>query len=762
MTDVQRKWADRYLADHAILKQVNALSNRNYAVWWRPIVRQRLQDRAKSEGQKVSRQFQYAARMDQETAKWMAELINTEQMDIITFEAMAGNPDDTGKRPTLQAIRERRQAFENHLREKLAMDLEQGDINPSQASSHAAPTESAEMLRDSRLGQPIEYVQAEAPVTFNSGGRGSGQSSRMGRPVDLSDDSQTDTRSPTPNDTTRTADTTITTSEPIIVGGQGVKVDTSPRSSESLHKLEISKENPTPDASSLFVASSDTLRESGISLSDQIPTVHNDPRDQGQEPQSSTNIPQGSVRTVPDPSSPQTPARSGPNAPFAPAPVQPSMDHVNLWQNIRWAYRTHTPADIELQNKGIWLYERPVARTPGKNSNDLSSLQLQKGCHVVISSDFEDRSEPYLEYNDTALTIYTHLPPWTNGHRSIENFAGIVPDFRSEVPLAEYQILEALGSHVWRHDRDLLPCRGPDCKTMLSDIATGTIICQGCGPKSIVRFCSIRCHLASLPKHVLECWNPRLLINKVIDENTAPPRFSLLAPSLRDRHGYRTYQNYRQRVAAQYAGGLYSMFNPATEEATVITWDRCFSQNRRPEKPYHGYATDMESRIERCLNIALFDHSNTPILEHLYRLLQRCLQVKKAWGPGLAALLTRQFRDEFDYDVNTSLRVRGGASFCECEWEGGALRTHEATCSERYRGHGEVIQGQRSIRDMVEGMENRYWILRAWQQRHQTENAWNRRVMGVGFPGVVVEEGWMPKLGRRWVGFNGEEDDVVS
>ncbi|KAL8748995.1 MAG: hypothetical protein Q9199_007955 [Rusavskia elegans] len=583
LTDVRRRWTDRSLTDDAILQRVNALSHRSDAVWWGSIVQHRLQARAKSEGEKVSRQFQNANRMDQETAKRMAELINTEQMDLVTFEATAGEPNDSGKRPTLQAIQERRQAMQNEARENLKTELAQDESDHFHAMLDAAPMETVDIPRGSCEEQPMETIKPEESVS-----------------------------------------------------------------------PDIADQEPAPDASSLPVDGG-----SVISSSEQNSSIHNGPYGRG--PQPSATTPQASHMTTQDSSSPITPIQASFNASFAPAPVRPAMNHRGLWQNLKWAYLTHTRADIELQSKGIWLFEKPLTCTREVRSNDLSGLQLQPSCPMVISSDFEDRSEPYLEYNDIALTMYTHLPPWTNDHRSIENFAGLVPDFQSEVPLAEYQTLEALGSHVWRHDRDLLPCRGPDCKKMLSDMAKTTLICLGCGPKSIVRFCSVRCHLASLRKHVQECWNPQLLINKLIDENSSPPRFSHLAPSLRDRHGYRTYQNYRQRVAAQYSGGRYSLFNPLTEEATILTWDKRFSRNRHPELPYPGYTTEMESRIERCLNIALFDHTNTPIIEHLYRLLQLCLQGKNAWNPALAAVLTRQFLLEFDYDVHTSLRIQASA-----------------------------------------------------------------------------------------------------
>ncbi|KAL8663807.1 MAG: hypothetical protein Q9168_008031, partial [Polycauliona sp. 1 TL-2023] len=640
----------RQISNHAILTQVNALSNRSDAIWWESIIQHRLQAKAKSEGEKVNRRFQNANHIDHETAKRMAELINGEEMDLITFELTARGPDEKGKRPTLKAIRKHRQECQALAREDLRIKLAHGDNVPSSLAVPTELVEPPEIPHGGRQGQSI-HMQSETTSTLDTPELLLGNSPEMERPVKLTDDAHTDTTTPTPINTPRTADPTHITPSLSNVAGQVIEAGSLPHPSETLPRLVIPEKQPFPLAPPVPDRNSQPIEDSAPGHSDQASSVQDRPHSGVSQPQPSTPVSQTGEITTPGSSSATTPTQASFDRSFAPTSVQPTMNHTGLWQNIKWAYRTHTRADLDLQSKGIWLFEKPLGCLPKLNSNDISSLQLQADCPVAIFPDFDDRSEPYLEYNNNALMMYTHLPPWTNDTRSIENFAGIVPDFLSEVPLAEYQGVEALGSYVWRHDRDMLPCRGPNCDKMLSDMALATLICLGCGPKSMVRFCSIDCHLASLPKHVSECWNPRLLINKLIDENSAPPRFSHLAPSLRDRHGHRTYQNYRQRVAAQYAGGRYSMFNPATEEATILIWDRKFARHRHPELPYPGYATEMETRVERCLNIALFDRTNTPVVEHLYRLLQLCLQVKGAWNPSLAAVLTRQFALEFEFDA---------------------------------------------------------------------------------------------------------------
>lgn len=217
------------------MQRVNALSHRSDAVWWGSIVQHRLQARAKSEGEKVSRQFQNANRMDQETAKRMAELINTEQMDLVTFEATAGEPNDSGKRPTLQAIQERRQAMQNEARENFKTELAQDESDHSHAMLDAAPMETVDIPRGSCEEQPMETIKPEESVSPDIADQGLVQSCGMGPLVDLSDDLHIDTRSPTPVNNTRTAAATNTTSSPIKGAGQETFTGGSPRSSKSLN-----------------------------------------------------------------------------------------------------------------------------------------------------------------------------------------------------------------------------------------------------------------------------------------------------------------------------------------------------------------------------------------------------------------------------------------------------------------------------------------------------------------------------------------------
>ncbi|KAL8928859.1 MAG: hypothetical protein Q9208_001637 [Pyrenodesmia sp. 3 TL-2023] len=428
------------------------------------------------------------------------------------------------------------------------------------------------------------------------------------------------------------------------------------------------------------------------------------------------------------------------------------------WNNIKWAYRTHTPADAELQALGIWLFERP----PTCQTHHVSDPAIQHHSRIVIAPPSQGRNIPSLTSNGQTLVLHPHSTPWRNDPRSPQHTDAITPDFIPETRLAEYQAVEALGYQVWRHDRNYLQCANLACQKILSDIRNDTLLCLGCGPHTSIRYCSRACQVLDCYRHGQDCGMAHHLIPTVVDDGTAPPRFSHLFPALRNRHGIRTYETHRQRTYAQMTDGRYTLFNPSTEEPTTIVWDWLF--NGREEYPYQGYGAEMEARIERCLNIALFDQCQTMVVEYLFRLLQQALRIKGA-PQAIARVLVNQFAKEFGFIAQASWRITSGEPICECEWAGDGVLAHQhtMTCNSRYRVQGELFRGsRRCLKDLVEAMEAKYWILRAWRTQHSAEQDWQRRVMGHGFPGCVVAAGWTPSFGKGWVGHWADKDDVCG
>ncbi|KAI4113188.1 MAG: hypothetical protein LQ338_008222, partial [Usnochroma carphineum] len=432
------------------------------------------------------------------------------------------------------------------------------------------------------------------------------------------------------------------------------------------------------------------------------------------------------------------------------------------WNNLKWAYRTHTIADIELQQQGIWLFERPTTFHEHRRLYPMADMALPSHSQVIVAPSSQAQHTSGFLADGQTLVLLPHASSWHPDMRSTGYNDAVVPDSVFTTRLTEYQATEALGYEVWRHDRKHLPCANPVCQMVLSDHGKFTRICLSCGPKSTIRYCSEMCQAADLYRHSQDCGLHRYLIRTTIDDGTAPPRFSHIFPAIRNRHGVRTSVIQRQRLYAQITDGRYTLFDPTNGQPTILVWD--YRYIGRQEFPYRGYGAEMEARIERCLNIALFDHTQTMAIEYLFRLLQQCLRIKGA-SQTVARTLSFQFAQEFNFHAVASWRVAAGLSICECEWSRDDVVPHQhtASCKLRYRGQGEMIRGrQRSLKKLVEAMEARYWILRAWRKQHPTETDWQRRVLGHGFPGCVLPAGWVPRLGKGWVGYWGPEDDICG
>ncbi|KAL8908103.1 MAG: hypothetical protein Q9207_000995 [Kuettlingeria erythrocarpa] len=428
------------------------------------------------------------------------------------------------------------------------------------------------------------------------------------------------------------------------------------------------------------------------------------------------------------------------------------------WNNIMWAYRTHTPADLELQALGIWLFDRPATF----QTLPVPDPAIQRHTRIVIAPPSQERNTPSFTSDGQTLVLRPHSTPWRNDPRSARHTDAVTPNFIPDTRLAEYQAVEALGYQVWRHDRDYLQCASPACQKILSDLRKDTHLCLGCGPHTSIRYCSRACQVLDCYRHGQDCGMYLHLIPTIVDDGTAPPRFSHLFPALRNRYGIRTYETYRQRTYAQMTDGRYTLFNPATEEPTTVVWDWLF--NGSEEYPYKGYGAEMEARIERCLNIALFDQYQTMVVEYLFRLLQQALRIKRA-PKAITRVLVDQFAREFGFIAQASWRITSGRSICECEWAGDGVLAHQhtTTCNTRYRAQGELFRGgRRCLKDLVETMEAKYWILRAWRTQHPIEQDWQRRVTGSGFSGCMVPAGWTPKFGKGWVGHWADDDDVCG
>lgn len=405
---------------------------------------------------------------------------------------------------------------------------------------------------------------------------------------------------------------------------------------------------------------------------------------------------------------------------------------------LQWTYATHTPADDLLLSSGSWLFEKPPDHFHWQpyvwKRHGLGIEQAP----VVMDSLRDSIKTPEAEFDNKILFINNHMAPWDDLRAGIFH-----PDMLPETKLVEYQAAESMGLNVWRHDRDLLDCRLLGCYAKVADFNLASVVCLGCGPKTMIRYCSVAHMVADLHEHWHECGHRDLVIKRVVDHSTTPLRFDRLCIAIRDSNNTKSYALYRQATHAMLNYGRYTLFDFETEEPTVLVWTTEDTS-----------ATEMERRVERLLNLALFDQRNKIMIGFLFRLLRQCLQLKNSWTLGTSHALRKQFHAEFDLDA---AEVREDL-VCECEWAGDGLPEpyHLPTCSRLYRLFGQTFHAT-GMQGYLEMYEDRYWILRAWQQQHPTVRNWRDRAAGHGFPGAVEA---VPVLGPGWIGWGTDRGDM--
>ena len=425
--------------------------------------------------------------------------------------------------------------------------------------------------------------------------------------------------------------------------------------------------------------------------------------------------------------------------------IKPIQTYNSGAQGLLWAYRVRRKVDRRLIKAGIRLWRKPTTYFHFQPwlQTDLSGCLVP--APVVISRERRANTEPIIEFDGRTVHIVPHEQYWEDVRSHISH-----PDFLILWKLVEYQACEAAGYRIWRHDRDHLGCRKPGCNAIVSDYHRSTVICYGCGPKSVVRYCSLQHQLEDIGGHWRVCGTWNVLLRSVIDHSTAPSKFARMFPAIKQRHGSATEALYRQKLYCAVTYGHYTLFDPDLTRCKTLCWSK--QDPRWPE---------MDRRVERLLNVAFLDSWNHSILGYLYRLLRELLRSQGEWFESTERLLKQQFESEFsDYKVNTNWREAEAP--CQCEWTGNIVPqwNHSSTCWAYAPGADDdgIVSHIKRNEGIVEDYEERFWILRAWRQQHPTQNNWRLRAAGYGFPNVVLDEECY-KLGPWWTGWGGAMDN---
>ena len=221
-----------------------------------------------------------------------------------------------------------------------------------------------------------------------------------------------------------------------------------------------------------------------------------------------------------------------------------------------------------------------------------------------------------------------------------------------------------------------------------------------------------------------------------------------MIPAIKEKHGIRSPHRHTQRLYAMYSYCHYTLFEPFNQFCKTLYWPK----NNPKWK-------DMDSRIERILNVAFLNACDGLILSYLYRLLRELLYQAGEVQSYEWDLLNMQFAAEFG-TCYFNPYTASLCSPCECEWIGKDFQHIGYTRCSLPRHNSGPKAPRSGLKAYVEQLENRYWILRAWQQQqHHTEEDWRRRAAGHGFPrlspGVMTYE-----LGPGWTGGGGKEADL--
>lgn len=223
-----------------------------------------------------------------------------------------------------------------------------------------------------------------------------------------------------------------------------------------------------------------------------------------------------------------------------------------------------------------------------------------------------------------------------------------------------------------------------------------------------------------------------------VDLATQPARFHRLYPAIQDVSDFRSFNKHRQRLFAMRHRGQYTIFVPNREPLTV-EWPSLKLQDK------YG------PRVERLINAALFDQTHESLVEHLFYVVRMGLRLSKKYSKIVARTLHEQFMTEFDWDSTAAVPEDP----CECRWSGGEADVQQCLphCKD-FHDRYHITAAPPGIKQLLEKLESKHWVLRIWQRQHPSVLDWRQRLAGEKFPGCRLRdlERERPLMGRAWMG----------
>ncbi|KAI9875818.1 MAG: hypothetical protein M1830_007951 [Pleopsidium flavum] len=364
----------------------------------------------------------------------------------------------------------------------------------------------------------------------------------------------------------------------------------------------------------------------------------------------------------------------------------------------------------------------------------ICKCSLNNGNHALVAY------EPSIH----RMVIHAMLNPRPD-HRNNPFHPDYLPPFKQ----AEYQAYEQAGYPVYRFDRVTFECNLSTCRKDLKDHVRSTVLCNGCGPYSDVRYCSKEHLFEDCKTHWQLCGltPPRI----VWDEWTMPSRYRRRYPAIKDRRGRTTPERQRQQAySIHHNSSDYVIFNDWRDEE--VTGEKCRATGKPILFLIFRKNDPMKDTFNRLLNIAFLDHYHADVIIYLYRIIRRACRQQGKWTNQLNHQLCHQLFHEFYYDPRHLVSERND---CRGDWDGVADENCGNLCKR------ELAHNGTGASQFCTAMEAKHWILRVWRRQHP-EKVWVQRMIGVGFPGVPEEKQRLYKAGEGWEGWGVEKDEVCD
>jgi hypothetical protein len=315
-------------------------------------------------------------------------------------------------------------------------------------------------------------------------------------------------------------------------------------------------------------------------------------------------------------------------------------------------------------------------------------------------------------------------------------------------------------------------CCMPACDNTTSPWDGSTVICPSCGPYSSVRYCCIEHLLNDTTGHWgADCM--KYTCRHLCDASTIHPRQVQCPPAIPNLCGWNTPERHRQAVYHAHSSkknlsaeveGDYFIFTDAEEWIQAGSPDMQAWGLRRAKGALLVVITfdderspnSLKDRFNRLLNVALATGaSNAILLDYLFLMIRENLMGRGEWADDILDSIVYQFQWEFCYQVpewiSNNLRHA-----CRHQWFGTPVdQCQNIICNREMLqpGSRHPLAPRISIKEKVEELERRYWILRVARVYHPNIQDQALRMRGVGFDFVLPENRRMFCMGREWEGY---------